>query len=354
MSEENLAQANEYEVTKKGRRGRSLFWPIALIAAGTGFLLANLNVLPQANWAYALSFWPLLLIFIGLDILVTQLRAPVGTFLSLVVSLSAVGVFAFLLLGGTDTTAQRTWMPQAAATRQEVPFAVPVGATETADIRLDLSNYSTTINGQPGDDLLAGSIWTTGDLVLDVQSEGSRTEVALGEESAFTWSLNPATWFSDDGTDATWQIGINETVPTDLRIAAGNGSAAADLAGLTLTGLRIDAGNGRLTGTLPAGSYEGTIDGGNGSLQLLLPSSGRQVLELDGGNGSLRLQLPAGVAARVEFDEGNGSVNVDSRFDLVDGDHDEGVYETPGYSATGDGVLIQAQTGNGSLSISQP
>jgi hypothetical protein len=78
-------------------------------------------------------------------------------------------------------------------------------------------------------------------------------------------------------------------------------------------------------------------------------------MTLDGGNGSLSLVLPANVEARVEFDEGNGSVGVDDgRFSLVSGDEERGVYETAGYASATDRVTIDVETGNGSFSLSEP
>jgi hypothetical protein len=93
-----------------GRRGsRSLFAPVVLIAAGVFFLLDNLGMVADLDWPAALRFWPLLLIFLGLNVLVTQLRPPLGSFLSLLVALAAVGVFGYLLLAGSPDSAMRTF-----------------------------------------------------------------------------------------------------------------------------------------------------------------------------------------------------------------------------------------------------
>lgn len=96
MSEEKL---DETVVTEPRRGSRSLFAPLALIGLGVIFLLDNLNLVPALDWSAALRYWPLALIFLGLNILVTQVRRPLGTLLSLVVSLAALGVFAYLLFG---------------------------------------------------------------------------------------------------------------------------------------------------------------------------------------------------------------------------------------------------------------
>jgi hypothetical protein len=355
MSEQKLVDEKWVGHKVKQRpRGRSLFAPIALIAAGTFFLLANVNLVPQPNWGYALSFWPLLLIFLGLDILVSQAPAPGGTFLSLLVSLAAVGVFGYLLFAGADNATTRALgVNSAAVDLQEIPFSVPAGSAESAEIEIDLSNYATTITPLTGGPAIVdGTIWTRSGLALDSETEGAQAIVRVGEESG-GWSFNPATWFAPQ-SDAGWQIRISDRLPVALRLNAGNGSVSADLAALNLTSLRLDGGNGRISAALPDGAYDGRIDGSNGSLQVTLPGDGRQDFTIDGGNGSMTLLLPEGVAARIDYDKGNGSITVDERFERIEGDGDKGAYETAGYSATGDGIHIQVDTGNGSLRIAQP
>jgi hypothetical protein len=355
MSEQKLVEEKWASSEVKQRpRGRSLFVPITLITAGVFFLLANLNLAPQPNWTYALSFWPLLLIFIGLDILVAQAPAPGGTFLSLLVSLAAVGVFGYLLFAGPDNATTRALgLNTVAAELQEIPFSVPIGSAQTAEIEIDLSNYATTITPlTDSPNLVDGAIRTRTGLALESETDNTQATVRMGEESG-GWSLNPAGWFTSEG-NATWQIRVSDRLPTALRLNAGNSSVSADLATLNLTSLRLDAGNGRINTTLPGGVYEARIDGSNGLLQVTLPADGRQDFVIDGGNGSMTLLLPEGVAARIDYDRGNGGISVDQRFERIEGDEDEGVYETAGYSSTGDGIQIQIETGNGSLRIVQP
>ena len=78
---------------RRQKNGRSLFGPIFLIGLGVYFLLRNMGIVSELNWAVALQLWPLLLIFIGINIIVQQVRRPFGTALSGLVGLTAVALF---------------------------------------------------------------------------------------------------------------------------------------------------------------------------------------------------------------------------------------------------------------------
>ena len=355
MAEKKMAEADGAPTTPAAKRGRSLFAPLAMIIIGVLFLLDNLNVIGPLNWWAALRFWPLALIFAGLNVLAVQFRRPLGTVLSLLVTAAALAVFGYLLLRGSpDQALWRLGLPMGAPTelRQET---VALGAVEAPAVKatLNLSNYPTTIGLLRGDGLMTASIWTRGEVQLEQErEEDGRLTLEFGvRENPIAW-LDPRTWANDAGR--TWAIELSPDVPLELRVNAGNGATTAVLAGLTLTGLALDSGNGSLQATLPDGDYDVRADSGNGAITLTLPGAGRQALRVDSGNGSVRLLLPAGVAARVAYEMGNGRMNVDERFRQVSGGRDEGVYETVGYDAAAGGIEIQVESGNGSVTVAMP
>lgn len=335
------------------RHSRSAFAPIVLIAAGVFFLLANLGVVGALDWEAAWRFWPLALIFVGLNVLVLQLRPPLGTAMSALVALVAVAVFGYLLLSGTPTAAMRSLgLPEAEVSElHDESFWVPLDGVQTAEITIDLSNYPAEIGSPADGGLIGGTIYTRGELDTEFELDGGHARYQVGERSS-GWMFNPQDWFSDESR--TWTFSISPDVPIDLTIDAGNGSATADLSELTLSDLDIDAANGSVTAVLPDGDYDVRLDGGNGGIALTLPESGEREMHIDGGNGGITLLLPAGVEARVEYETGNGSVGVDGRFERVSGDDDEGVYQTAGYEGAANRVLVEVNTGNGSLSIAMP
>jgi len=351
MSDEKVLD----EKPARERSSRSVMGPILLIVAGVLFLLDNLNVLPPLNWMAALRFWPLLLIFIGLNVLAVQARPPLGTALSLLLALAAAAVFGYLLLRGAPEQALgRLGLDASAPELREQTFDVGLDGAASAGIELNLSRFPTDISAlDAGDDrLMAGAVSTFGNLDVRPSSDADgRVEVEVSEEGGGTWFLDPRAW-TDQGGE--WTIGLNPDTPTDLRVDAGNASATAALEALMLTSLTLDAGNGGVTAGLPPGDYDIELDGGNGSLTVTLPDGGVQELRLDGGNGGVTLLLPEGVAARIEYNEGNGDVDVDDRFERVSGDNDEGAYETADYGRATEGILMHIDTGNGRATIAAP
>ena len=332
---------------ERRRESRSLFAPIVLIAAGVFFLLDNLGLISALDWQSALQYWPLALIFLGLNVLVVQFRRPLGTLLSLLVALAAVVVFGFLLLRGAPADALRSLGVELPASElREEAFNLTPGAAETAEVTIRLGNYPARVQAGDGGDLIAGTIWTRSGLDMTPGSEGDdHITVEVGELPSGP-TLNIAEWTNEDHT---WSFYLSPDLPIDLTLDAGNAPLTADLAALALSDLFIDGGNSATTAALPSGDYDVRINGGNGRVDVSLPDGAREV-RVDGGNGGVDLTLPQGVAARVEYDTGNGGVRVDGRFERVSGDNDEGAYETAGYGS-GEGILLIIETGNGGVEI---
>ncbi len=80
------------------QRSISLFGPIVLIAIGLFFLFSRLNPVQDLYWLDALRLWPLLLIFIGLNILVLQAPRPYASILSGIIAIIAVVMGSWLLI----------------------------------------------------------------------------------------------------------------------------------------------------------------------------------------------------------------------------------------------------------------
>ncbi|MFO7662050.1 MAG: DUF5668 domain-containing protein, partial [Chloroflexota bacterium] len=325
MSEDKYSEPTVQE--SKSFHSRSVFAPIILITAGIFFLLDNLNALPPLNWLTALQFWPLLLIFIGINVLVVQIRPPVGTLLSLLTALAAVGVFGYLLLSNGNDLSDRFGITLPATEVVDESFAVSTDDVVAAEIRLDLSNYPSIITSMPAENqLVSGTIRSVGGLVLDSElSQNGQANIQIQEKPVMNFNFRPMRLADIENS---WEIYFNRETPTDLMIDVGNGYANIQIADLNLTRLVLIGGNGALDAALPDGHYDITVDGANGRIELTLPSAGRQEIEVEGGNGGINLALPESMEARVQFDKGRGAIDVDSRFNLMSGDRDRGVYQT--------------------------
>lgn len=330
--DQTVAAGKVAKESRRAHRSRSAFAPVVLIAAGVFFLLYNMGLVGgELNWAAAWQWWPLALIFLGLNVLVVQFPRPLGTLLRTLVGVVAVGVFGWLLLRGAPARFQQLGLAGAPELQAET-FNLTPGTAERATVTLNLSNMTSRIHAGDGGDLIAGTIWTRSGLDLQPGSSAGNTfEVSVGERPG-GFSVNPADWFSGGSDGRSWEFALTPDLPLDLTLNGGNGSVTADLTGLMLSALAIDGGNGAATVTLPGGDYEAKIDS---------------------GNGAVNVSLPTGVAARVTYNTGNGFVRVDDRFQRLSGDGDGGVFQTDGYDTAAERVLLVIDTGNGSVTVNE-
>lgn len=337
------------------RRSRSLFGPFILIAIGVYFLLRNMGIVPDTlNWGAVFQLWPLILVFVGVNILVQQIPRPLGSTLSGLVGVVAVVFFGYVLFfGGSSGLLGRFGVTNEAAGWQQEQVVFSRDDVETAVIRIDFDNPSAKLFAlSDSTALIDGEVSYIGELDFQAERNGSEADISLRTRSGPLEWLNPGNWGGDN--DNRWRIGLSPTVPTDLSLDVGNGSTELDMSKLQVTALEIDGGNGSSTMMFPGGDYEATVDAGNGSLRLHLAENGRQTIEIDGDNGSTTIYLPADVAARVEFEEGNGGVRVDERFELVSGDEEDGVWETADYGDAANQIELIIDGGNGSVRVREP
>ncbi len=341
-----------FDNDRRHKNGHSLFGPVFLIGLGIYFLLRNFGIVSDLNWAAAFQLWPLLLIFLGLNIIVQQVRRPFGTFLSGIVSLTAVAVFGAILLFDAGLPFLSFFnLKSSAEYRQEI-VEVNEDGVETAEISLELGHLGADIIGlNSSQNLLEGTLDIVGELNLRQQMRGTKAIVSLEEHNSFSWNSR---WV-EDAYQLPWQIGLSRTVPLDLTIDMGSGFSVLLLDSLILTDLDIDIGSGGIDLRLPGGDYDVRLEGGSGKMDVVLPANGRQELNIDGGSGPISLTLPPSMAAQIEIDSGSGAVSLDGRFSQTSGDDEDGVWQTPNYQANSDNnILIIIDGGSGAISIEQP
>ena len=337
---------------RRHRSGRSLFGPFFLIGLGVYFLLRNLGIVPELNWSAAFQLWPLLLIFLGLNIIVQQVKRPFGTLLSGIVSLTAVAIFGGILLLGMDLPFLSRFNLQTSAEYRQESVEVSGDGVEIADISLELGSLGADVTGlNSSRNLLEGTLNIVGELDLREEQQGSEATVSLGEHGPNFWS---GSWIGDS-QQPPWQIGLSRTVPMNLTIDMGSGASDLALGSLLLTNLDINIGSGAMNLQLPGGEYDIRVDGASGKMVATLPSNGRQELTIDAGSGAITLILPPSMAARVELDKGSGAVSLDGRFTQINGDDDDPIWETPNYQPDSqDSILIFIDGASGSITVEQP
>jgi len=335
------------------RSSRRSLVPVLLIAVGVLWLLVQTGFVPPRALAALAFYWPVLLIGVGLDLL--RLRRPWGVpYTGLAV---LVVVLAAVVIRPPDTGATVTH------------FREPVGAARSASVHLELSSAPTRVFAAPdGATLLDAEIHGRPAATFRVQ-EGRDKSVTVRAEAGVLW-------FPASIGSSRWDLGLGRSLPLDLTVDGGSGSATLDLDGLQLSGLRADVGSGSMTLALPGqvDRYRASIDGGSGATRvtvaagasldlaldlgsgptdLRLPPGGRLNVTLRAGSGPVTIDVPQTAAVRLEVhDDGSGPLRVAPFLTRQSGSGDTGVWT----SATGAGpggeiTIMVASAGSGSLTI---
>jgi hypothetical protein len=354
---ESADEIEPQEKEKKERKpGRSMFGPILLIGIGVILLLANLGRLPELNWQAALNLWPLLLIFIGLNIIVRQVPRPFGTWLSLLVALITVAVFGYVLLFSGNTTifsSNELWSPGIAKQEQ---VSTPVGDVTEASITIEFNSAGGDVFAlRDSLDLIEADVSYNGEMVFDSEVSGDKATVHLetvDNQGLLFWA-NPESWFGSDEMPR-WNVGIDPLVSTDLIMNLASGSVVLDLAELTLSELIVDGGSGSADIRLPDGDYDGSYDVGSGRVSMTLPAQGQQEFIIDGGSGSLTIYVPDSTEVSLEADMGSGGLRIsDDRFstDSADSSEDQIIWRTDGFGQGDDQIELFIDVGSGSVRV---
>lgn len=279
--------------------------PTFFIAIGTVILLNNLDIVQWNVWDVILSLWPVLIIAIGLDILVAR-RSAIGAVLALIL-LAAILAGALWMMGVVSVAGSGVEGQQIVQTLDGAQQAV----VEINPGAASLSIGAMEPDQQQAGTLMAGSVNThmSGSLEMDYSTASSTGTLNLSQEgfrSAFPdWR----------GSDWNWILNFNPTIPLDLQVNLGAGSIDMDLSDLQVTDLSVELGVGRTEVTLPEGdeNITASITGAVGEMIIYVPRE--MSVRLTSNTGLAALDVPDNYTkdGNVYVSNGEGSEN---RIDL--------------------------------------
>ena len=338
------------QITGKEPRPNSLFGPIVLIAIGLFFLVNRLNPTTDLHWMDVLWLWPLLFVFLGLNLLALQAPRPYASLLSGFIALVAVLVFGYVLLYGLAGTPLSS--PLNAGDWQKEPIRFGAADVETAvyDITIDAPGADLYAL-EDSRELLAGTITYQDDYLFDTQVSGSEATVSLApKNSSRQWTFLPVYW-RDYGAANRWQLGLNPNVPATLTLDARAGYSNLDLRDLLLESLKLTTNAGNVEVLLPGGRYDAHLITNAGTTEVTLPGDGRQAIDLEVNAGFVTLHSPAAnVALHVEVDRALGAFSANSA-GLRQVEGQENVWETAGYAHADNRVDLNLHIPVGSVTI---
>lgn len=337
------------QISHREERHTSLFGPIALIAIGLFFLVNRLNLITDLYWLDVLRLWPLLLVFLGLNVLALQAPRPYASLLSGGIALVAVLSFGFVLLNGLGGTPFSSRLE--IGDWQTKPIQFKANGVETAVYDLTIGPPGADLTAlEDSNDLIAGTIAYQDDYLFDTRVTGSRASVRLAPQNqSEEWVFLPDYW-RQYGEANRWQLGLNGRVPAALTLEAVAGRSLLDLRDLQLESLTLAVNAGDVELLLPGGDYNADLATNAATVEITLPENGRHAITLAVNAGSATLHLPPGMALRVELDRALGSFNVNNAGLRQVGDQ-ENVWQTAGYNQAQDRVDLTIHIPLGSVTL---
>lgn len=310
-----------------GRDGwnvQKMFDGFVTVAFGLVFLTNTLGFVSWGVWGRIFSFWPVLLIAAGIDILSKAFHV---NSLRVAGSLLVIATLAYSVLSYSGRIESFGWMGSN-VTGQSVDIAEPVAGA--AEGKLTLDGGVAQINVGPGSDLISikgTSPWGTPK--VDVQRSGAMASVKarLTEESTgFTWPGDVV---------ARFDVALADSVLWDVRMNTGVADVKADFSNLAVKTLDLRPGVADCDVRL------GAVPDGVSRANAVVRS----------GVSAVTLRVPKDAQGRVQIESGLSGTNVRGGFSEVG----TGVWETQGYRAAkdaGDPVwMIIVRSGVGAITI---
>lgn len=302
------------------KRRPGLIGPLILLALGFILLFNNLGLISWDIWSTLWRFWPLILILLGLEILVSRTESGIAYAL-----VALLGVVVIVGAIGLAWIGLESPLSQGALTTEQVSQSL--GAVREARVEVDFGGGDLTIGAYSGDDkLMAGRLagGDGGQAVQRYREEGGRAVLELSTPPQRRWRFFP---FGQGSQSPRWELDLTARVPLTLVVDAGAGRTYLDLRNLDVRELEFNAGVGETT--------------------ILFPRSGQTVARVDGGVGAITLEIAETMPARIRLDAGIGDLNIGRRFER----RGEDVYETPGFSREESYLDLEVDLGVGSVTV---
>ena len=274
-----MAQANR-------SRSASLVFPMVLIAIGAIFLYSNWH--PAFDpWPILWTYWPLILIFIGLGTIWDHWRrrqnpeAPAGS--SVGAGLGAAAFVLILVLLVWHGRNFRHWRGDSVYAMQHQSRTVDRQNAKTVNATLEMGAGDLSISGGSSHLLEADFDYRSPDAPqVDYYVSGTTGELHVSDQD------NDRHFGSN--SDNEWTLHFANDIPIELKIDMGAGHGNLRLRDIDVTRLRLDIGAGQvdldLTGDRKS-DLTADVEGGVGEANIRLPKNIGVIVNASGGIGTI-------------------------------------------------------------------
>lgn len=299
-------------------RARGFGFAGLLVLAGVMLLLWNFGTLPDGYTDALWPLWPVLIVALGADLILSRVHPWIGSSVALLVVAGGLGA--------------AWWAADTDAFVAETPYAEPirVEAGGAGSARLDLTVALGELNldaGTSGTALLEGALHSSskeGALISSVRDLAGTRRISLSSALERRW------WVPFGRSPGEmWELRLQKEIPTEIRIDGGAARLTLDLRELNVKLLDVHSGAAHIQVTLPE-------------------SAGEIRATFDIGAASLEIEIPDGVAARIRTSTGVSAIDVDEqRFPRVG----DGEYCSPDYDRAQNRADINVKAGASRVQI---
>jgi hypothetical protein len=310
---------------------RSVVFPIILIIVGGLFLYANWKPGFDA-WRVLGTYWPLILIFLGLGKIWDNTRASGGwdrtsgpprgrsTGLSL-------GILAFVLVMIALLWHGRSFSHAAgsSSSMRHTERTLELGRAKTVSAQIDLASGELDVSGGSANllDAKFDDRESAGEPQVSYDQQDNTGELKIQQEKSGTHILIPG------HSESRWDLRFGSAAPLDLKIDLGAGQGNVNLRGLPVTKLVLNLGAGQVNADL-TGDRKQDLDA-----------------DIEGGVGEAVIRLPRNVAVEVEASGGIGSIDTHGLR------KEDGRYVNDAYGKGGPTIHLKVEGGIGHISLTE-
>jgi N-terminal domain of toast_rack, DUF2154/LiaI-LiaF-like transmembrane region len=266
-------------------RQRSLVFPIILITLGALFLYANWR--PSFDpWTMLATYWPLILIFLGLGKIwdMTRRRQDPNAPRSSSVG-ATIGILAFILVLIALTWHGRVFSRGrgfSSASRHDTQ-TIDLQGAKSVRVGVDMGAGQITLRGGASHLLDANFDYyeNEGTPRVEYTVDGGVGNLHISQEQMHT---------TFGRTHNDWSLNLGNQVPLDLRIDMGAGEGDLRLRDLDVTNLSLNMGAGRVEVDLTGDrkhDLRADIEGGVGQAIIRLPRKVGVIVNASGGIGTI-------------------------------------------------------------------
>jgi hypothetical protein len=281
-------------------QGRGVTGPLIFIGLGVAFLLSNFGLISWNIWELLLKLWPIFLIAIGLDLLISK-RSTWGALL-------AVAILIAILIGALWYFGSFSGI----SSEESIEIVQQLDKANHVDVFLKTSIAGINIGSLASSEfLLEGSIY---------QRKGETVhkeyQVVDGKGDFHIYSESISIDRPSLSSQAVWDLDFSTSIPLTFDFGLGAGEFEVDMQSMMINEFFVDVAVGKIIITLPTrGRLSGEVNNPIGSITIKVPAT--TALRLKAETGLTNIQVPIDYQKEDKFSISPGYSSADNRVDLI-------------------------------------